>query len=84
MNGSAPEIEVDARGLACPMPLLKAKQALNRSQMGERVRVLATDPGSQRDFNVFCDMSGTRLLESLEEDGVFTYLLEKPREKTNA
>ena len=70
--------EVDARGLSCPMPLLKAKQALNRVEIGARVRVLATDPGSERDFNAFCQMSGHQLLESQQAaDGVFCYVLQK-------
>lgn len=80
MHPTPPGTEVDARGLDCPMPLLKAKLALNRSAPGETVRILATDPGSQRDFRVFCEMSGTLLLESGEEAGIFSYLLQKPLE----
>ena len=70
-------IELDTCGLNCPLPLLKAKQVLNRMASGERLRVLATDPGSQRDFRVFAEQSGHRLLVSEERDGVFSYLLEK-------
>lgn len=70
-------IELDATGLDCPMPLLKAKRALNGMQVGQRLRVLATDRGSQRDFRVFAEQSGHRLLESGESEGVFSYLLEK-------
>ena len=70
-------IEVDARGLDCPMALLQAKRALNRMQAGERLCVLATDCGSQRDFQVFAGQPGHRLLSSKKLDGVFTYLLEK-------
>lgn len=55
--------ELDARGLSCPLPLLKAKQQLNRMAGGESLRVLATDPGSVRDFRVFCEQSG-HVLES--------------------
>lgn len=69
--------EVDARGLSCPLPLLKAKQALNRLAAGERLRVVATDSGSVRDFRVFCEQSGNRLIEASEDDGVYTYLLQK-------
>jgi tRNA 2-thiouridine synthesizing protein A len=69
--------EVDARGLDCPLPLLKAKQALNKLAPGEQLRVYATDPGSQRDFRVFAEQSGHRLVESSESAGVFSYLLEK-------
>jgi tRNA 2-thiouridine synthesizing protein A len=70
-------VEVDATGLACPMPLLKAKRALNSMQVGQRLRVLATDQGSVRDFRVFAEQSGHLLLESAEVDGVYRYLLEK-------
>lgn len=59
------------------MPLLKAKQALNRLQSGEQLRVLATDPGSQRDFRVFAEQSGHLLLESEALDGEFIYVLQK-------
>lgn len=69
--------EVDARGLSCPLPLLKAKQALNKMHTGERLRVLATDVGSVRDFRTFAELSGNRLLESTEQDGCYSYILEK-------
>jgi tRNA 2-thiouridine synthesizing protein A len=69
--------EVDAQGMQCPMPLLKAKRALNEMAAGEHLRVLATDQGSVRDFQVFAQQSGHRLLESDERDGVYIYLLEK-------
>jgi TusA-related sulfurtransferase len=71
------DTEVDARGLQCPMPLLKAKRALNGMGTGERLRVLATDSGSVRDFAVFCEQSGNELLASDECDGVYRYLLRK-------
>jgi len=69
--------EVDARGLECPMPLLKAKRALNAINTDECLRVLATDRGSSRDFQVFAEQSGHQLLESREEDGVYIHLLRK-------
>ena len=68
---------VDARGLNCPLPLLKAKKALNALPGGALLRVLATDTGSVRDFRVFCEQSGTTLVESSESDGVHTYVLRK-------
>jgi len=71
-----PEI-LDAKGLTCPMPLLKAKLALNGLMSGQHLRVYATDAGSVRDFSVFSQQSGHALLESEEHDGVYTYLLEK-------
>jgi tRNA 2-thiouridine synthesizing protein A len=69
--------ELDARGLQCPMPLLKAKRALNGLEVGQRLRVLATDQGSVRDFRVFSEQSGHLLLSSEEKEGVYIYLLEK-------
>ena len=68
---------LDVKGLNCPMPLLKAKKALNEMSGGECIRVLATDPGSVRDFDVFTRQSGNRLLESGEDDGTYFYLIEK-------
>jgi TusA-related sulfurtransferase len=68
-------IEVDARGMSCPMPLLKAKQALNKLAPGEQVKVLATDAGSQQDFQVFCQRSGHSLEHSSQQEGVFTYII---------
>jgi len=70
-------IELDATGLECPMPLLKAKRALNGMQVGQQLRVLATDQGSMRDFQVFAQQSGHLLLASDEAGGVYTYLLQK-------
>lgn len=69
--------EVDARGLRCPMPLLKAKRALNTLAPGQALAVLATDSGSMRDFAVFCQQSGHELLLSEERDGVYRFLLRK-------
>lgn len=77
MSATDVRLEVDARGLDCPLPLLKAKQALNKLASGERLRVLATDPGSQRDFKVFAQLSGHRLLEALAVQDGFSYLIEK-------
>ena len=71
-------VELDARGLDCPMPLLKAKRALNAMAPGEQLRVLATDQGSVRDFRVFAEQSGHLLLASEETDaGVYVHLIEK-------
>jgi tRNA 2-thiouridine synthesizing protein A len=70
-------VELDLSGLDCPMPLLKAKKALNEMQPGELLRVIATDPGSVRDFEVFSRQSGHQLVESVVKDGEFRYLLRK-------
>ena len=69
--------ELDAQGLQCPMPLLKAKQILNRIAVGEQLRVLATDAGSVRDFKSYTDLSAHRLIRSQEEQGVYIYLIER-------
>jgi TusA-related sulfurtransferase len=55
--------ELDARGLNCPLPILKAKKALSEMQSGEILRVVATDPGSERDFKAFAKQTGNELLE---------------------
>ena len=70
-------IELDTKGLQCPMPLLKAKRALNAMQSGQQLRVLATDQGSVRDFRVFAEQSGHQLLSSDEREGVYIHLLQK-------
>ena len=69
--------EIDAKGLACPMPLLKAKLALNALESGDTLKVHATDAGSVKDFKTFADLSGHRLLSSEESDGVYSYVLQK-------
>ena len=55
--------ELDARGLNCPLPILKAKKALNDMQSGQTLRVMATDPGSVRDFQAFAKQTGNEWLE---------------------
>lgn len=75
---TAPDpVEVDARGLLCPMPLLLAKRALNAMDVGEQLRVIATDQGSVRDFQVFSEQSAHRLISSVESDGIYIHLLER-------
>lgn len=72
-----PDQILDARGMSCPLPLLKAKQALNTMASGEVLHVLATDAGSQRDFQRFCELSGHALLGSDCLDLEFHYWLRK-------
>jgi len=75
---SEPEpLEVDATGLACPMPLLKAKRALNGLSPGDRLRVLSTDSGSVRDFQIMSEKTGHRILEFSEKEGTYSFLFEK-------
>ena len=70
---------VDARGLSCPLPLVRARQAFMVLDPGARVCVLATDPAAPRDFDEFCEAAGHDLLESREEGGVFVVVLGKRR-----
>ena len=69
--------KLDASGLTCPLPLLKAKQVLNGMQIGQILNVICTDSGSVRDFQVFCQQSGNQLLQSDEENGTYIYFLRK-------
>lgn len=69
--------EVDARGLNCPLPILRAKKALADMQSGEVLRIIATDPGSARDFAAFAKQTGNELIESKQEDKTFTFLLRR-------
>jgi tRNA 2-thiouridine synthesizing protein A len=71
------DAEVDASGLNCPLPLLKAKLALNTLAVGDVLKVVATDAGSQRDFRTFAKLSGTQLLNETAQAGTYTYWLRK-------
>ena len=71
------DVEVDARGLNCPLPILKAKKALNGMQSGQTLRVVATDAGSVRDFQAFAKQTGNELLEQQSEAGDFIHLLRR-------
>lgn len=70
------DLELDLRGLHCPMPLLKTKQALSKMVSGQVIRVYATDPGSVRDFTSFAHISGHVLLASEEQQGLYIYTLQ--------
>ena len=68
---------LDARGMNCPLPLLKLKQRLNQMTVGERVQVKTTDPGSVRDFAAFIQQTGHCLHDQHKMDGEFIFLIEK-------
>ena len=70
-------VELDVIGQQCPMPLLKAKRALNGMDKGQQLKVMATDRGSVRDFQLFAEQSGNILLSTQEIDGVYIHLLVK-------
>ncbi|MCB2053158.1 MAG: sulfurtransferase TusA family protein [Geminicoccaceae bacterium] len=77
MTAESKTILVDARGLSCPMPLLKARQALMLLDRGARVTVLATDPAAPLDFENFCEAGAHDLVESIAVDGIYKITLEK-------
>ncbi len=68
---------LDATGLKCPLPVLKAKKALKPMAAGQTLKVLATDPGASKDFVHFCEATGDTLVSSDEADGVLTFLIRK-------
>jgi len=68
---------LDAKGLNCPLPILKAKKALKSLEGGNTLEVQSTDPGSVADFAAFCRTTGNEMLEQNEEGGVWTYLIRK-------
>ena len=71
------DIEVDARGLNCPLPILKAKKALNGMQSGQTLRVVSTDAGSVRDFQAFAKQTGNELMEQQNLNGDYVHLMRR-------
>ena len=69
--------EVDARGLVCPLPIFRTKKALSEMASGEVLKIVATDPGSVIDFQVFAEQTGNDLLEMSEADEAFIFYLKK-------
>lgn len=69
--------ELDASGLNCPLPILRAKKALSAMQTGQVLHIIATDPGAMKDFDAFARQTGNELLESREEGGKYLFLLKK-------
>ena len=69
--------ELDARGLNCPLPILRAKKTLNGMAAGEVLKIMATDPGSVKDFQAFATQTGNQLLDSSEVNGEFHFFLKK-------
>jgi tRNA 2-thiouridine synthesizing protein A len=68
---------LDAKGLNCPMPIMKAKKAMKGLSAGDTLEIEATDPGAVKDFEAFCRATGNDLLESDEDGGVFRFVLKK-------
>jgi tRNA 2-thiouridine synthesizing protein A len=68
---------LDASGLACPMPVVRTRQAIDQLDTGDVLEVISTDRGSLRDIPAWAESTGNRLLEQHEADGRFTFLIEK-------
>jgi tRNA 2-thiouridine synthesizing protein A len=69
--------ELDASGLNCPLPILRAKKTLNGMEAGQILHVIATDPGSVKDFDAFAKQTGNELMESKEDGGKFHFMIRK-------
>ena len=69
--------ELDARGLNCPLPILRCKKALTDMSPGQVLKILATDPGSVKDFQAFSKQTGNELLSSEEQSGEFRFYMKK-------
>ena len=69
--------ELDARGLNCPLPILRAKKAIAGLDSGQKLHITATDPGAVKDFEAFCRQTGNSLLESGEAGGEFSFVIQK-------
>jgi tRNA 2-thiouridine synthesizing protein A len=70
-------VELDTKGLRCPLPVLKARKTMKSMAPGEEIRVLATDPSAVKDFEAFCEALGHTLLDSSESGGVYSFLIRK-------
>ena len=71
------ETLLDTRGLNCPLPVLRARKAMQKLAPGSLLRILATDPGTVKDFKAFCRATGHELLESQEQEGEFRFVIRK-------
>jgi tRNA 2-thiouridine synthesizing protein A len=69
--------KLDAKGLNCPLPVLKAKKMINGMSPGDSLEILATDPGAVKDFEAFSRATGHQLVEWQEDNGVFRFLFKK-------
>jgi tRNA 2-thiouridine synthesizing protein A len=69
--------ELDARGLNCPLPILRTKKSLSDMTSGQVLKILATDPGATKDFQAFAKQTGNTLLSTDEADNVFTFFMQK-------
>lgn len=68
---------LDARGLNCPLPILRTRKALANLDSGETLKIIATDPGAVKDIDSFCNQTGHLLIASNDEQGEFTFIVQK-------
>ncbi|TAN53488.1 MAG: sulfurtransferase TusA family protein [Rhodospirillales bacterium] len=68
---------LDVKGLNCPLPILRAKKAMKDVAVGDTLEVLATDPGSVKDFDAFCRQTGNELVDSKDEGGTYRFLIKR-------
>jgi len=71
------DMELDARGLNCPLPILRAKKSINAMNAGQVLRIIATDPGSVKDFEAFCKQTGNELLATSQDSGEYQFNIRK-------
>ena len=69
--------ELDARGLNCPLPILRAKKAINGLEVAQTLKIIATDPGSVKDFEAFCKQTGNELVSTAEDGAEYTFFIKK-------
>lgn len=69
--------EVDARGLNCPLPILRAKKALNDMRTGQVLKIVATDPGAVKDFQAFCKQTGNELLSQAQVEREYSFYVKR-------
>ena len=77
MTTTTHDKELDARGLNCPLPILRAKKALTDMQTGQVLKIVATDPGSVKDFQAFAKQTGNELLSHAEAQKEFTFFMKR-------
>jgi tRNA 2-thiouridine synthesizing protein A len=77
MTATTHDKELDARGMNCPLPILRARKSLNEMTTGQVLRIVATDPGSVKDFEAFCKQTGNQLLSQSAGEKEFVFYMRK-------
>jgi tRNA 2-thiouridine synthesizing protein A len=77
MTVTSHDKELDARGMNCPLPILRARRALNDMTSGQVLRIVATDPGSVKDFEAFCKQTGNELLSQSAGEKEFVFYMRR-------